>query len=317
MVAIAAADDVRRQFLAGVLLVERHVGPDDDELGLVAAREVEHRPVGGHAHVAGPDLHALLVDDHQVERPLAGTSRILRDRPLGRPLVEVLRVLYVVGTPHLGLDPEQVLGIPEVSDQVVGHLGDRTEKAPEGTLVDLDDRIVGISHVEGDPAVEGVDDGLDRVADIVEAGPKAAVRRKFPDRRLLGIGEAVGRRVAVDQVDDPALMEHRVRVGIEPQEGRQLLDPFPYVTDVDDPRIAGDEVRDHRFELAEPEGERCPSKERTHGHASPATDVRIADLQGLLVLVGVVDLVSAGPDDGIAIEVLPDIYLRPVEHHVD
>ena len=317
MLVVAAADDVRRQLLAGVLLVERHKGPQDHELGLVAAGQVEHRPVGSHAHVAGSDPDALLVDEHQVAGALAGAARILGDRPLGSPLVEVLRVVDVVGAPQFGLDAEQVLGIPEVLDQFDGHLGDRTEEAAEGALVGPDDRIVGIGHVEGDTAVEGVDHSLDRVANVVEPGPKAALRRKFAHRCPLGVRIAVGRRVAVDHVDDPSLMEHRVRIGVEAQEGRQLLDPLPDVADVDDPRVFGDEVRDQGLEFAEPEGERYPPHQRAHRHTALATDVRIANLQGLLVLVGVVDLVPAGSDDGIATELLADINLRLIDRHTE
>ena len=70
----------------------------------------------------GPDLEALLVHHGQVGRSLTGPSRVLRHRPLRRPLVEVLGVVDVVAAPQLGLDPEEVLGVPQVANKGTRHL---------------------------------------------------------------------------------------------------------------------------------------------------------------------------------------------------
>ena len=136
--------------------------------------------------VAGGDRLALLVGDAGA---LAGPrgARVAGHVPVVVALVEAARLLDVVAGPHVGLHPEQVLGVAEVVLQVVGHVLEVGEQVGEGVAVGLDDRVVDRHHVEVDGAVVGVDHRLHRVAHVVEVVVEAAavgeLRRCRPSRR--------------------------------------------------------------------------------------------------------------------------------------
>ena len=234
MVAIAPAHHERGQFLASVILVQRHEGPHDHELGIVAVGQGNHGPVRRHAPARRADPEALVVDQRQARRTLAGPAGILGDRPLRGPLVEVLGVLDVVATPHLGLDPEQVLGVPQVLDQRRRHLRRRGEQAVEGRSVRSHQRIVYVHHVQHDLTGECVHRRLHRVPHVVEPVAEAAGPRQVHGGGELGIRIPVGGRVPVHHVDDPAIDQHRIRIGVEVQEGSQLLHPLSHVAHVED-----------------------------------------------------------------------------------
>ena len=98
---VAATNYERGQLFAGVVLVEGHEGPQDHELCLTAVRQANQRPVRGHADVPAPHPDALRVYDGQVGGAQPGATRVLGHRPFGGPLVEVLRVVDVIGAPQL------------------------------------------------------------------------------------------------------------------------------------------------------------------------------------------------------------------------
>ena len=135
------------------------------------------------------------------------------------------------------------------------HLVHRGEQVTKGLLVGLHQRIGRVGHVEHHYAGKGVNCRLNRVAHIVELVPKAAVPGQPGHWGLLGVGEAVRGGVAVDDVDNPTISQHRIGIGIEVQERCQLLHPFPHVAHVHDLRVLSNEVGDQRLNLPEAQGE--------------------------------------------------------------
>ena len=101
------------------------------------------------------------------------------------------------------------------------------------------------------------------------------------------------------------------------KERCQLLDPVPHVPHVEHPRLVSDEVGDQRLQLTEAQRERQTPYQRPHAHAAVTTDVGIPDGLCLLVLIGEVDLVTAGPNHRVATQAFPDVQLRPVQHHIN
>ena len=69
--------------------------------------------------------------------------RRLGDRPRARPFEEVRPVEAVLGV-DVGLDTEEVLRVPQVGAELLGHLGGRREQIAEGVRPGADDRVVGI-----------------------------------------------------------------------------------------------------------------------------------------------------------------------------
>ena len=119
---------------------------------------------------------------HDVVRPdfdLAVAIELVRHLPPILAVVEGRGIGHVVGAVHLGLDGEQVLGIADVTLQIRRHLAAVLEQAGQHLPIGLDDRIVGVEDVERDRAVIGVDDRLDRVAQVVAAAGATAAN---PDR---------------------------------------------------------------------------------------------------------------------------------------
>ena len=145
---------------------------------------------------------------------------------------------------------------------------------------------------------------------------EAAGPRQVRRGGSLGVREPVGGRVAVHHVDDPAVHQYRVGVGVEVEEGSQLLDAVAHVAHVKHPGVPSDEVGDQRLQLAEPQGERRSTDHRTHGHAAVPANVGVSDGSRLLVLVGVIHLVAAGPDHRISAEALTYVQLGPVQNHL-
>src|ERR1035438_5465139 len=75
-----------------------------------------------------------------------------------------------------------------------GHLAHRMEHRWEGRAISLQDRVVWIVRVKGHGAGVGVDDDLDRVACVVEAGRKSSLIH-VEVRGVLAVGVLIGRGV--------------------------------------------------------------------------------------------------------------------------
>ena len=188
-------------------------------------------------HVRSPvgherqDLHELVAGlpgqahDHVVGLHLAAcaTQRGAgRDRPLVVLAVEHVGLGDVVGREHLRLHVEEVLRIPHVGQQHLGHARERREHAGEDLLVGADDGVGRVGDVELHRAVERVDHDLDRVADVVDAAVGLRVR------------VAVGRRVGVGDPVQLAVGDHHVGVLVERQEGRRGVQALHDVVAQDD-----------------------------------------------------------------------------------
>ena len=125
----------------------------------------------------------------------------------------------MVGGVHPGLDREEALRIAEVGLEVDGHLLQRLQQSGERAGVGAHEGIARIGDVELDGAIVGVDRRLDGVAQIVAHSRHA---------RGLGIRIAIGRRVGVNQPHQAARGRHHdVGVGVEAEEGSDLLEALP------------------------------------------------------------------------------------------
>ena len=135
------------------------------------------------------------------------------------------------------------------------HLGRRGEHPAEGLLVRLDDGVLRIHHVEGHLAGVGVDQHLDRVADVVEVLVEPAAAGQGAGVGVLRIGIVVAGGVGVlDPVDVP-VEQHRVGIGVEAEEGSGLGHPGLYAPIEHQSGLIGDLIGDEQVDVTEPDGE--------------------------------------------------------------
>ena len=161
--------------------------------------------------------------------------RVVRRAPLVIGREERARVGHVVGTQDVALNLEQVSRVAHVRQQLLTHLACVNESVGEHLLPRLQNRVFGVPRVERDRTVVGVDRGLHRVANVVDL-----VQREGRCRRV-GVGNGLaqrdGRRVGVARrgrvtVDDPhdaTIDDGRVRVRVERQVRRCLLNALDRV----------------------------------------------------------------------------------------
>ena len=83
---------------------------------------------------------------------------------------------------ELALDPEEVLGVAEMGVEAIGHLVGRGQKARVGGLPCPRYGIRRVKQVEGHIPVVCVDDGLDRISHVVDAGAKGRRLGKSANR---------------------------------------------------------------------------------------------------------------------------------------
>ena len=145
----------------------------------------------------------------------------------------------MVAQVDLRLQTEEVLRVADVLAQRRGHLVERREEVREDRGVRLEQRLVRLHRVEVRLAGVGVDDDLDAVADVVDAVGPVRVR------------DAVGRRVGVLHPVHVALVDDDVRVGIEPEERRDLADALLDVAAVDEAAVVVERARDEDVAVAE------------------------------------------------------------------
>ena len=181
------------------------------------------------------------------------------------------------------------------------HVVEVLEQVGEDVAVGPQDGILGIHHVQRGGAVEPVNHGLHRVPHVVEAVAQAAVVAELLRVGALAVRILRRGRVGVHDVLHPSLGQHRIRVVVDVQERGQLLDAGAHVADVDHLALVGDEAREQRVHLPEPQREGRLAEEA-------------ADLHAALALVGVgrlltgggryVHLLAVGLDDGVTAEFL-------------
>ena len=195
-----------------------------------------------------------------------------------------------------GLDGEDVRRVAQVRQQRRRHLRHRDEHVREGGRVRLQDRVLRVGVVERHLPRVGVDDDLHRVAHVV-----VAPRQVAADRHLLGVGVlrvgVVGRRrVAVDDpVDVPVLVDHRVGVVVEGEEGRRRLRHGDRVADEHDARLVRDLARDQEVEVAQPQREGGPGEDRRQLHPAGPRVVAL-DVRCRLLLVVDLELLGVRHD---------------------
>ena len=306
---VALGHHERGEVLAAVVAGEGDERLQDEEVLVLLAGQAHEEVVGLHARLPGHRRRpARGGGGDAAGRDGAGDARLLGDLPGVGAVVEVARIVDVVEPEHVGLDPEDVLRVPEVGPQLGLHQVAVGEHAGEGLGVGLHDGVVGVDDVEGHLAVVGVDDDLHRVAHVVEPGPVEVAAGGDPGRvRPLGVREATGGGVGVVDPLDLAVEQHRVGVGVEAEEGGRLAHPFVDVADVDRPRLGGHQAGDERVHVAEAQGQRRPPHEGVHPHPAVAgVDGGVVGAVG----VGVVDLLLLGLDDGVAVDALAVVDRR-------
>ena len=220
-----------RQVPAAVVARGQHERSGQEELGFAVLRQLEHLEVGlDQTEIGG---RTIRVGGHLAGAGIAGG--ILRDVPLVAVVEEGRRVGLVVAAPGDGLDVEQQLRVAQVRFEVgrdvfLVQVGERLRVGP-------DDRVLfaveGVGEVELHGAVVRVDDGLHGVPHVVErlaGGLGVEVAREVG----LRVGVVRGRGVAVDDVGDATVDQHRVRVGIQQEVGSDLLHALHRVAVVDD-----------------------------------------------------------------------------------
>ncbi len=235
LVGIALRDHERRELGTGVAPGDRHERPQHDERLALLLGEAHQQVVRVDASRPGAGLLTRGVGDRgDLTAAVDGDARVLGHRPRPVLRVELPRVVDPVATPHVGLDREEVLGVAQIVDEVLGHLLERREQVGERLGVGPHERVVGVDDVERDRAVVRVDHRLHRVAHVVEVATQTRPVADLLGVRPLRVREPVRRRVAVDDVEDAAVGDDRVRVGVEAEERRHGTDPVAHVADVED-----------------------------------------------------------------------------------
>jgi hypothetical protein len=159
------------------------------------------------------------------------------------------------------------------------------EQARERRRVDAQNRVLRVDRIEADVALIGVDDDLDRVADVAD-----------PGLGRLGIREALGRGVGVLDPDQAAPVEHEVRVAIEHEERRDLADPVLDLAPELNPAVGAQVVRDQKVDVELVPGVDQPLERSVEQDAAMALVAPV----DVVVALGVVELAHAGVDQPIA-----------------
>ena len=200
----------------------------------------------------------------------------------------------MVAAVHVGLHHGEVLRVAQVGLEDRAHRRQRPEEPREGGLVGPDQRVLGGDDVERHLARVGVDDDLDGVAHVVVGPGQPAPLGEDVRHGRLAVGEVVARRVGVDDPVDLAADDDRVRVRVDGEERQRLFDAGLDVGDVDEPRLAGDEVGDQQVQVPQVDREGEPVQEPPD--RDPAATVAVAlDVRPVRRLV--LDLGLFGVDD--------------------
>ena len=147
-------------------------------------------------------------------------------------VIEDFGGVHVVRLVHLRLEEEEVLRVAHMPLQLLRHRRQRLEEPGEAALVGGGDRVGGIHHVQVHRPVVGIDDDLDRIADIVQPqlweGP--------------GVGERGTRGVGILHPHEPPRTDHHIGVVVQTEERgnrpHAVLDGAAH----HDPAVSGDIV---------------------------------------------------------------------------
>src|SRR5262245_52321174 len=97
-----------------------------------------------------------------------------------------------------------------MSDEPRRHRLNWAEQAWKRRVIDTQDRVLRIDGVEGHVALIGIDDDLDRVADVAEAAGGG-----------LGVRKALADRVRVLDPEQVAIINHQIGIVVKGQEWRE------------------------------------------------------------------------------------------------
>ncbi len=243
----------------------------------------------------------------------AAGDRVVRDPPEVPAGVEGARVGHVVPGEQFALHLEHVERVAQVAHEAARDLGDRLERCGEDLIPRLQHRVLRVPRIQGDRPVVGVDDRLDRVADVVDlvrlglghrAHPGAPLRRERVGHRggeLLprGVGVVVRGGVPVDHPDDlvlPAVLgvdDRRIDLAVERQVRGDRGDPRDRVPVVEDLRFTRHPVGEQELGGAHPRGEHELVPQVAHRRAAVA-GVGGQHLPVRCVVVGIVQLPRVG-----------------------
>ena len=224
-------------------------------------------------------------------------DRPTRHRPQILLVVEHLRIEHVVRRVLACLDGEEIFRIPDVTLQVLGHLGERLHETRERRGPRTNERVGGIRHVEDDVTVVRVHRRLDRVADVV-ADARHRVRVRI----------AIGRRVAVQHPHQPSIRcHHHVRIPVVAEERRDLAHPLRHRAKHHDPALVGQVVREQDLDLREARGEGELAEPRAQHDAAAAPVRRVH----VLIAGRIVELLRACPHERVLVGDLTVVDLGP------
>ena len=230
------------------------------------------------SRVGEADLADLLDRAGQLDRAL----------PRVRAVRERGRRGGVVGRVRLDLGVEELDGVAQVRAQPGGHLRRRADQAGVDRAPGAQDRIVGVGGVDAHRAGEPVDDRVDRRARVVHAGAAELDR--------LRVRVAAARRVAAEEEVDVAAGDDGVRVAVPAQERGKGAQALAGVAVQEDPRAAGDGLRQQEVEVAEAQREGRAPREARQPDAARAVVVVVGRLGAGR---GLVDLGAAAGDDDV------------------
>ena len=293
---------------AGGIGVDRHVG------GQVGA------PTGHVDAGQGEDRVVVLRPLHrEVVRGLLGgavgaADRVVRHLPQTGLQIPVVGIGHVVARQDAALHLEHVLRVAQVLPQVRGDLALRQHRSRERLLPGLQDRVVLVPLVELDAAVVGVDDGLDRVADVVDVRIGLGHHVGALGRRLrvggdrvqadpLRVRVGVRGRVAVHDPDDASVHDRGIRVAVHLEPRCGLLHPLPGGPVVDDLGLGVHPVRQQDVDVAELRRVEQSVPQAADVHPTLAL-VRVRRRVAAVAATGGVQLdrraARGGADDGVA-----------------
>src|SRR5262249_52979370 len=149
----------------------------------------------------------------------------------------------VVDRIDLRLKLEDVFRVAQMRAQAFGHFGQRFERARIDARVGLDYRVAFVGDVEPYAAVIRVNNGFDRVANVVASVSRLRIR----------ITVAGGIRVS-DPEQSPFVNDH-IRIVVELQVWRDLREPLADIAVEQDAAVRRQIVRQHELQIAESDGE--------------------------------------------------------------
>src|SRR6266542_2501511 len=233
---------------------------------------------------------------------------LVRDAPGVVPVVEVVWIGHVVDRVDLGLDVEELLGVPQVGLQARRHLRDRREELRIDVAERAEDRVLLIDDVVGDRSVVRVGHDLHAVPDVVEIG-QVQLRRPPAGAVPLAVRVARAGRVRVVDPVELAVDDDEVRIGVVAEERRDQGFALADLAVEQDTAVTLQLLRDEHVEVTEADREQDAVPEAGDRYAAAAAEAR----RRVVLLLRVVELVLARAHDHVIARELAVIDPRLVD----